>query len=280
MLIILNGYDWIGQKLLNSKAISPESILHVETTQCMRKMAILVDRGMPIFEYGGFRYRLADCQAIYCGHLHKPTHDFRSTCQHNIDKDYIIGAWHAWLQYWCIRIPRRVGVLPDTLWLGTLLHLPALYQRAVAIGIAVPSLRYMTREFVMLSEDTETCWYGLEGVRPRCIEDFGLISESTRVAVQYHAGNWVQLLVVADSVMALQLHCDGVWCRYDVPEVLRCLVVQLVASYDMTIAAILLRKGDDGAYLLYALDWHVPAVFQSYYGRDALHAVWEILYDA
>lgn len=279
MLVVLNGYDWIGQALLNSDSVCRFPVVHIETTQCMRQMAVLVENDAPGFEYAGDRYQLRDCQAIYCGHAAQPTHYTSSICQYNADKTYMYSAWSAWLRYWCVRIPRRVGVLPDTLWLGTLLHLPALYKRASAFGFMVPSLQFSTQVPMVLPEQVGSGWYGLDSARPTCIDDFGSISGSKRIAVQYDVGHWLQLLVVGTVVMALRLHDDGCWHRYDLPVFIQRLIVKLVVSYDLAIATVLLRKGHADVYRLYALDWHIPSVFQLYYSQDVLDAVKERLYD-
>ena len=270
MVILLNAHDWLGVALQDSLVAANWPCLVMHSNMLPQQLALRYNSQIETIVFKGDEYPVSDCKAIYCGHVTLQKY-IPLKCQHAKDQNYVVNAWNAWLHYFCGVIPRKVGVLPSRFWLGTPTQLPMLYHRAQIAGIICPEVYFSSQK---ANPPHFTSWIGLNTLSPKSVADFSGCT-TAQIFVQDLPGCWMQVLVVGESLFAVQQKGSTMQ-KIQVAKALHAAIVRLLNILQLPLATIVFKVSGN-RYVLYALSTQADPVFAKYYLQEVVTALKEYL---
>lgn len=268
MIMLLNYSDMVGGILLNY--LQQNNIDHLCLSSSDMAMDLSVGQYLqdPCLWLNGSRVNIGDINAVYCGRGSAAARP-KIYCENKNDLNYIVNSWNSYLQYLLLRIPKKVGVLPASLWSGTFAQLPSLYAVAIKFNLLCPGFYYVNcenKEELLADKDLFFINYSVVSG----IDDFGSFTEESAYAVTKTSGYWVCVLCVAEKLFALKKQNNS-WEPVSLSLSIELLLVSYIKFFSLNMGQMFLRYNpDSNNYCFYAFSFLIMPEFSDYYDREIL----------
>lgn len=278
MILFLNSGDWFSKELKTYCDNYKIDNLCVESSELLQSLAVGVNESGDFWFYKDRSFLVTDILAVYCGFGDKAML-LNEKNLNNYDRHYLYSSWHAYLQYFLLKVPRKIGVLDYNLWTGTILQLPSLYCYAAKFGLLCPAYFYSLDVQQLVNFTQGGNYYFCNSLSGSYFDFFGDLESDSILAVEKTMGYYGIVLFISGAFFAVKYDSSG-W-RPTVIAVSFCnALLLMLQSLGLVMAQVSFYYDESReSYLLYNLNLNFTlfSQFKYYYRVDIIATVMAIL---